>query len=225
MRVLLVEDEIKMAGLIARGLRESGHAVDIASCGEDALWMAPSHTYNALVLDVMLPGIDGFETCARLRRSGVWAPVLMLTARDAVTDRVAGLDAGADDYLRKPFAFAELLARLRSLGRRSWGERPAMLEAGDLRLDPAARQVWRGETEVALSAKETALLEALMRRPDEVLSRLQLLEYGWDFSYDNRSNVIDVYIRRMREKIDRPFGRNALETVRGAGYRLRGDGG
>lgn len=225
MRILVVEDELKMAGLIQRGLSAKGHAVDIAARGEDALWMAEAHDYNAIVLDVMLPGIDGFETCARLRRAGVWSPVLMLTARDAVVDRVSGLDAGADDYLRKPFAFAELLARLRALGRRGTAERPAVLEAGELRLDPATRQVWRGETEIPLSAKELTVLEALMRRPGEVLSRFELLEYAWDFTYDNRSNVIDVHIRRLREKIDRPFGRCSLETVRGSGYRLRADGG
>lgn len=225
MRVLVVEDEVKMAGLLQRGLSAKGHAVDLAGRGEDALWMAQAHEYNAVVLDVMLPGIDGFETCTRLRQAGVWAPVLMLTARDAVADRVSGLDAGADDYLRKPFAFAELLARLRALDRRGAPERPAMLEAGDLRLDPAARRVWRGQVEIPLSAKEVTVLEALMRRPDEVVSRFELLEYGWDFSYDNRSNVIDVHVKRIREKIDRPFGRRALETVRGAGYRLRADGG
>lgn len=214
-----------MAGLIQRGLSAKGHAVDIAARGEDALWMAESHDYHAIVLDVMLPGIDGFETCVRLRRAGIWSPVLMLTARDAVVDRVSGLDAGADDYLRKPFAFAELLARLRALGRRGTPERPAVLEAGDLRLDPASRQVWRGETEIRLAAKELTLLEALMRHPGQVLSRFDLLEYAWDFAYDNRSNVIDVYIRRLREKIDRPFGRDSIETVRGSGYRLRGDGG
>jgi two-component system OmpR family response regulator len=172
----------------------------------------------------MLPGLDGFETCRRLRGDGVWAPVLMLTARDAVDDRVAGLDSGADDYLVKPFAFAELLARLRALTRRGESERPTILTVGDLRLDPATREVARGQTPIELSGKEFALLETFMRRPGEVLSRLHLLEHAWDFAYDNRSNVVDVYVRRLRRKLDEPFGRESLETVRGAGYRLRADG-
>jgi two-component system, OmpR family, response regulator len=176
------------------------------------------------VLDVMLPGIDGFETCRRLRDDGVWSPVLMLTARDAVEDRVAGLDGGADDYLVKPFSFAELLARLRALARRGPVDRPTVLEVGELRLDPATRQVWRGNAEISLSAKEFALLEAFMRRPGEVLSRYQLLEHAWDYAYENRSNVIDVYVRYLREKVDRPFGAKSIETVRGAGYRLRTGG-
>ena len=220
MRVLVVEDEIKMASLIRRGLRSEGLAADVAIKGEDALWMAGSTGYDAIVLDVMLPGIDGFETCRRLREQGIWAPVLMLTARDAVDDRVAGLDGGADDYLTKPFSFAELLARLRALARRGPVERPAVLEVGDLRLDPAARRVWRGETEVSLSAKEFQLLETFMRHPGEVLSRYQLLEHAWDYDYENRSNIVDVYVRYLRDKIDRPFGLSTLETVRGAGYRL-----
>jgi two-component system OmpR family response regulator len=221
MRVLIVEDKLKMASLLHRGLVEEGHAADVAATGEDALWMARAHPYDAIVLDVMLPGLSGFETCRRLRNAGVWAPVLMLTARDSVDDRVAGLDAGADDYLTKPFSFAELLARLRAVARRGAIERPAELAVGDLRLDPATRRAWRGETEVHLSPKEFALLEAFMRRPGQVLSRLQLLEHAWDFAYDNRSNVVDVYVRYLRAKIDRPFGVESLETVRGAGYRLR----
>ena len=221
MRVQIVEDEPKMAGLVRRGVVEEGHAADVAAQGEDAMWMAEAHPYDAIVLDVMLPGWDGYETCRRLRRAGVWAPVLMLTARDAVEDRVAGLDAGADDYLIKPFSLAELLARLRALVRRGGVERPTDLIVGDLRLDPAARRVWRAETEVALSPKEFALLETFMRRPGQVLSRLQLLEHARDFAYENRSNVVDVYVRYLREKLDRPFGRASFETVRGAGYRLR----
>jgi two-component system OmpR family response regulator len=222
-RVLVVEDELKMASLLLRGLAEEGHAADVARTGDDALWMAGAVEYDAILMDVMLPGPDGFEVCRRLRERGVWSPVLMLTARDAVEDRVAGLDAGADDYLAKPFSFAELLARLRALARRGAVERPAILEIGDLRLDPAARKVWRGDEEVALSTKEFSLLEAFMRRPGEVLSRLHLLEHAWDYGYENRSNVIDVYVRYLREKIDRPFGRASIETVRGAGYRLRTD--
>jgi two-component system, OmpR family, response regulator len=220
-RILLVEDEVKMAALIRRGLGEEGMAVDHAGRGEDAIWRAGSTDYDAIVLDVMLPGIDGFETCRRLRHDGVWSPVLMLTARDAVEDRVAGLDGGADDYLTKPFSFAELLARIRALARRGPVERPPVLEVGDLRLDPATRQASRGEREIALSAKEFSLLEVFMRRPGEVLSRFQLLEHAWDYDYENRSNVVDVYVRYLREKIDRPFGRDSIETIRGAGYRLR----
>ena len=225
MRVLIVEDELRMASLIRRGLFQEGLAVDVAGSGEDALWMAQASNYDAIVLDVMLPGINGFETCRRLRTSGVWSPVLMLTARDSVEDRVAGLDTGADDYLVKPFAFAELLARLRAIARRGEHERPSVLQAGDLRLDPATRRVWRDSTEIQLSTKEFAMLETFMRRPDEVLSRLHLLEHAWDFAYENRSNVVDVYIRHLRTKIDEPFGRHSLETIRGAGYRLRADGG
>ena len=221
MRVLVVEDEPKMAGLIRRGLREDGLAADVAVKGEDALWMAGATDYDAIVLDVMLPGIDGFETCRRLRAEGVWSPVLMLTARDAVEDRVAGLDGGADDYLVKPFSFAELLARLRALARRGPVDAPSVLEVGDLRLDPATRRAWRGDAEIALSTKEFALLETFMRRAGQVLSRYQLLESAWDYEYENRSNVVDVYVRYLREKVDRPFGVTSIETVRGAGYRLR----
>ena len=223
MRILVVEDEAKLARLLERGLAEEGHAVDVSRTGEDALWMARSVEYDAIVLDLMLPGIDGVEVCRRLRGSEVWSPVLMLTARDAVSDRVAGLDAGADDYLPKPFSFAELLARLRSLARRGQPERPAVLEAGGLRLDPSTRRAWRGEAEIQLSAKEFALLETFMRRPGQVLSRYQLLEHAWDLAYENRSNVVDVYVRYLREKVDRPFGAESLETIRGAGYRLRAD--
>jgi two-component system OmpR family response regulator len=220
-RVLVVEDDVKMASLLRRGLVEEGLPADVARTSDDALWMAAATEYDAIVLDVMLPGADGFDVCRRLREAGMWSPVLMLTARDAVEDRVAGLDAGADDYLTKPFSFAELFARLRALARRPPVERPAVLEAGDLRLDPATRQVWRGETEIRLSAKEFALLETFMRRSGQVLSRYQLLEHCWDYGYENRSNVVDVYVRYLRQKIDRPFGRRSIETVRGAGYRFR----
>lgn len=225
MRTLVVEDDLKLGPLLRRALSERGGAADLTASGDEALWMARAQRYDAIVLDVMLPGLDGFDTCARLRQDGVWTPVLLLTARDAVADRVHGLDVGADDYLTKPFSLAELRARLRALVRRGGPERPAVLEVGDLRLDPATQRVWRGEAEVALSAKELALLELLMRRRGEVVSRYELLCHGWDLSYDNRSNVVTVHVRHLREKIDRPFGRSSIETVRGGGYRLRSDGG
>ena len=221
MRVLIVEDHVKMASLIRRGLRKEGMAVDVVGDGEECVARAEATEYDAIILDVMLPGIDGFEVCRRLRADGVWSPILMLTARDAVKDRIAGLDHGADDYLTKPFSYAELLARLRALVRRGAVERPTELRVGDLRLDPARRQAWRGSEEIALSAKEFSILETFMRRPGEVLSRFQLLEHAWDYDYENRSNVVDSYIRLLRRKIDRPFGVDSIETVRGAGYRLR----
>jgi two-component system, OmpR family, response regulator len=220
MRVLIVEDDVRMAAAIRRGLRAEGVVADVAIRGEDALWMAGSTEFDAVVLDVMLPGIDGFTTCRRLRDDGVWAPIIMLTARDAIEDRVQGLDHGADDYLVKPFSLVELLARLRALVRRGALERPTTLEVGDLRLDPATRQVWRGEQEIHLSHKEFVLLETFMRRPGEVLSQFKLLECAWDYDYENHSNVVEVYVRYLREKLDRPFGVKSIETVRGAGYRL-----
>jgi two-component system OmpR family response regulator len=221
MRVLVVEDEAKLAQVLARGLREEGYAVDVTGRGEDALWMAKANPYDAILLDVMLPGADGFEVCRRLRDQAVWSPVLMLTARDAVNDRVSGLDAGADDYLAKPFSFEELLARIRALVRRTPTERPAVLEAGGLRIDPAAHRAWRGDVELDLSAKEFSLLELLVRRPGKVFTRSELLDGAWDIDFERRSNVVDVYVRYLREKIDRPFGMNSIETVRGVGYRLR----
>jgi two-component system, OmpR family, response regulator len=225
MRVLIVEDDSKLAGLVRRGLTREGMAVDIAATGEDAVPRAEATAYDAIVLDVMLPGIDGFEVCRQLREGGVPSPILMLTARDGVRDRVAGLDSGADDYLTKPFSYAELLARLRALFRRGRSERPTELQVGDLRLNPAARRAWRGETEVELSAKEFAVLETFMRHPGEVLSRFALLEHAWDYDYEKRSNVVDAYVRFLRRKLDKPFGVSSIETVRGAGYRLREDGG
>jgi two-component system, OmpR family, response regulator len=224
-RVLIVEDEQKLASLLKRGLTEEGHVAEIATDGERAMWMARATAYDAILLDVMLPGADGFATCRALRARGIWTPVLMLTARDSVEDRVEGLDTGADDYLTKPFSFTELLARLRALTRRAPTERPTVLDVGDLRLDPAARRAWRGNVELGLSTKEFALLELFMRRPGETLSRHVLVEAAWDLAFENRSNVVDVYIRYLRAKIDRPFGRESIETVRGAGYRLREDGG
>ncbi|WP_438489944.1 response regulator transcription factor [Streptomyces sp. S186] len=225
MRILVVEDEPKMRALLRRALVEEGYAVDAAADGPQALALAQAAAFDAVVLDVMLPGLDGFEVCARLRRRGARVPVLMLTARDAVADRVAGLDGGADDYLTKPFSLAELLARLRALIRRGPAPLPPVLCVGDLRLDPATRQIWRGETEITLTGKEYALLEALLRRPGTVLTREMLLEHCWDFATSPYSNVVDVHIRSLRDKIDRPFGAAGIETVRGAGYRLRRDGG
>jgi two-component system OmpR family response regulator len=225
MRTLVVEDDAKLGPLLRRALSGRAGACDLVGTGEDANWMAKARTYDAIVLDVMLPCLDGYEVCARLRDDSVWTPVLLLTARDAVEDRVQGFDAGADDYLTKPFSLAELRARLRAVVRRGGRERPSVLEAGDLRLDPAAQRVWRGRTEVPLSAKELSLLELLMRRAGEVVSRYELLDHAWDMSYDNRSNVVTVHMKHLREKIDRPFGRASIQTVRGSGYRLRGDGG
>ncbi len=224
MRVLVVEDEPKMAQLLKRGLTEEGHAADVAPTGEEALWMGRASEYDAIVLDVMLPGLDGFGVCRELRAGGIWTPVLFLTARDSVLDRVEGLDTGADDYLVKPFSFAELLARLRALTRRVPHERPAVLEVGNLRLDPATRRAWRDDVELDLSAKEFALLALFMRRAGDTLSRTELLDGAWDMAFESRSNIVDVYIRYLREKVDRPFGANSLETVRGVGYRLRADG-
>jgi two-component system, OmpR family, response regulator len=221
MRILVVEDEVKMAGLLKRGLEEEGYAVDVANTGANGLWAATENEYDAIVLDLMLPDLSGLEICRRLRRDGRWMPVLILTARDGVPDRVAGLDAGADDYMVKPFAFSELFARLRALIRRGAGERPAVVMVGDLLLDPASRSVSRAGTSIELTAREFALLELLLRHPGEVLTRTRILEHVWDFAYDGGSNVVDVYIRYLREKVDRPFGRRSIETVRGSGYRFR----
>jgi two-component system OmpR family response regulator len=215
-RVLVVEDEPKLASLLREGLRRQGMAVDLAATGPDALVAATSAPYDVILLDVMLPGIDGFEVCRRLRALEVWSPTLMLTARDEIEDRVRGLDCGADDYLIKPFSSEELLARIRALVRRGGPPRPARISVGDISLDPATREVWRAGEALSLTAREFSLLETFMRRPGEVLSRLELLEHVWDGSYENRSNVIDVYIGYLRDKL----GRERIETVRGAGYRL-----
>ena len=226
MRVLLVEDEPAAAHMLAKGLREQTYAVDVAGDGPDGLWMATENPYAAIVLDVMLPGFDGIELCRRLRRADVWAPVLMLTARDQVGDRVRGLDAGADDYLVKPFSLLELTARLRALTRRDERRRPAVLVTGDLSLDPATKRAWRADTELELSPKEFALLELFLRHPGVVLTRSQIIESVWDFAYDGTSNVVDQYVKYLRRKVDAPFGRSDIQTVRGMGYRLRdGDSG
>jgi two-component system, OmpR family, response regulator len=221
MRVLVVEDEPRMADVLRRGLTEDGCAVDVAGTAEDGAWYAAENPYDAIVLDVGLPGKDGFELLAGLREAGRWAPVIMLTARDALPDRVRGLDLGADDYLTKPFAFAELLARLRATARRGCTARPVVLSCGDLTLDPARREVSRAGTVVDLTAKEFAILECFMRRPGQALSRSQLIEQVWDFGFSADSNLVDVYVASLRRKIDRPFGTSSLETVRGVGYRLR----
>ena len=221
MRVLVVEDEPRMSRLLKRGLEEEGHAVDVAADGPDGLWMATENSYAAIVLDVMLPGFDGFELCRKLRSAGIWVPVLMLTARDAVGDRVRGLDAGADDYLVKPFSLLELAARLRALARRDDRARPAVLAVGELRLDPATKQAWRDTSEIQLSPKEFSLLELFLRHPGSVLTRSQILDAVWDFAYDGGSNVVDQYVAYLRRKVDIPFGRHDIETVRGMGYRLR----
>jgi two-component system OmpR family response regulator len=224
-RVLVVEDDVRMAAALRRGLHAEGMLVDVASDGDEGRRKVRAGEFDVVVLDVMLPDVDGFETCRRLRADGVWAPIIMLTARDAVEDRVRGLDSGADDYLTKPFSLAELLARLRALARRGPVERPPVLEVGDLRLDPATREVWRGDAEIDLSAREFALFETFMRRPGQVLSHMQLIDAAWDLGFEHRSNVVEVYVRYLREKIDRPFKVTSLETVRGMGYRLRKDGG
>jgi two-component system, OmpR family, response regulator len=225
MRVLLVEDELRMAAAISRALRAEGIVADVATTGTRGVAMAHGDQYDVLILDVMLPDFDGVEVCRRLRRDDVWVPIIMLTARDAIEDRVRGLDQGADDYVTKPFSLAELLARLRALARRGAVPRPSVFEVGSLRLDPATRQVWRGDVEIMLSAREFSLLETFMRRAGQVLSHEQLLDAAWDLGYEQRSNVVEVYIRYLREKIDRPFGAKSIETVRGFGYRLRRDGG
>jgi DNA-binding response OmpR family regulator len=223
MRVLVVEDEGRMAALLRRGLEEDGYAVDVAATGPEGLWQAREFAYDAIVLDVMLPGADGFAVCRELRASGRWSPILMLTARDGVDDRIRGLDAGADDYLTKPFSFGELAARVRALIRRGGVDRPTVLRVGTLVLDPASRRAWRGEDELTLSTKEFSLLELFLRHPDRVLSRSMILDHVWDFAYDGVSNVVDQYVSYLRRKIDKPYGGELLETVRGAGYRLRVD--
>jgi two-component system, OmpR family, response regulator len=220
MRVLIVEDDVKLASLIRRGLREEGLAADVAIRGEDALWMAAEGGYDVVILDLALPGIDGLETCRQLREAGVRTPIMMLTSRGEIEDRIEGLNQGADDYLVKPFSFGELLARLHALSRRGEITVTAVLEIDDLRLDPVKHRAWRGDTELDLSAREFQLLEGLMRHPGEAMSRNQLLNIAWDRDYHGQSNVVDVYIGYLRDKVDRPFGRSNIKTVRGVGYRL-----
>lgn len=221
MRLLVVEDEARLASLLRRGLMEEAHAVDLSGDGEEALeWIGVSE-YDAIVLDIMLPGIDGLEVCRRLRRQRVQTPILLLTARDSISDRVQGLDAGADDYLVKPFAFAELSARLRALARRPPDTHEPILTAGTLRLDPAAHRVWRGDEDVQLPNKEFRMLEYLMRHPNRVLTRPMIAEHIWDYDFPNVTNVIDVHIRQLRLRLDDPYPDGMIETVRGVGYRLR----
>jgi len=225
MRVLIVEDEERLAAGLRIGLEAEGFAVDVAGNGVDGLWLAREEPYDAIVLDIMLPELGGYELCAALRAEECWTPILMLTARDAEMDEVRALDTGADDYLTKPFAHAVLVARLRALLRRGARERPTVLNAGDLRLDPAARRAWRGELEIDLTARELSLLEFLLRRRDEVVSKSDVLAHVWDYDFEGDPNIVEVYVRHLRNKLDRPFGRQAIETLRGAGYRLRADGG
>ena len=225
MRVLVVEDEEHLAAGLKKGLEADGFATDLALNGNDGLWMAREFPYDAIVLDLMLPGINGYKICAALREEGIWTPILMLTAKDGEFDEAEALDTGADDYVTKPFSHVVLVARLRALIRRGATERPAVLEAGDLRFDPASREAWRGATAIALTARETALLEYLMRHAGQVVSKLDILEHVWDLDFEGDPNIIEVYIRHLRNKLDRPFGRQAIETLRGSGYRLAVDGG
>jgi two-component system OmpR family response regulator len=225
MRVLVVEDEQRLAAGLRNGLEAEGFAVDVALNGTDGLWMAEEHPYDVIVLDIMLPGINGYKLCKTLRERRNWTPILMLTAKEGEWDEVEGLDTGADDYLTKPFSYAVLVARLRALLRRGARERPAVLAAGDLRLDPAARRAWRGEQEVELTARELALLEFLLRRRGEVVGKREIIAHVWDDDFEGDPNIVEVYIRRLRLKLDRPFDREAIETIRGTGYRLAAHGG
>jgi DNA-binding response OmpR family regulator len=225
MRVLVVDDEQRLASGLKKGLEAEGFATDVAFNGSDALWMARENPYDAIVLDIMLPGVNGYQVCRSLRELGVWTPILMLTAKDGELDVAEGLDIGADDYMTKPFSYVILLARLRALIRRGGEERPSVLEAGDLRFDPSARRTWRGGKEVTLTAREATLLEFMLRHKDEVVSKRFILEHVWDYSFEGNLNIVEVYMRHLRNKLDRPFGRKAFETLRGSGYRLAGDGG
>jgi len=225
MRVLVVEDETRLAEGLRRGLEAEGFAVDVAATGTDGLWMAREQEYSIILLDIMLPGISGYRICETLRAEGNWTPILMLTAKDGEWDQVEALDTGADDYLSKPFSYVVLLARIRALLRRGAGERPTVLEAGDIRLDPATRRVSRGDTVIEVTAREFAVLEYLMRRRGDVVSKREVLDNVWDFDFEGDPNIVEVYVGHLRNKLDRPFGRAAIETLRGAGYRLAANGG
>lgn len=225
MRILVVDDEVRLADGVRRGLEAEGFAVDVAHNGVDALWRAREARYDAIVLDLMMPGMSGWTVCETLRAEENWTPVLMLTAKDGEWDQVEAFESGADDFVSKPFSFAVLVARLRALIRRGAAARPIVLEAGDLRLDPGSRRVWRGEEPIALTAREFAVLEHLMRHRGQVLSKRDLLAGVWDDDFDGDPNIVEVYVGHLRRKLDRPFGRTAIETLRGAGYRLAADGG
>ena len=225
MRVLVVEDERTLADGLRRGLEAEGVAADVAHDGAAGLHLALEHPYDAIVLDLMLPGMSGFQVCAALREAGVWTPIVVLTAKDGEYDEAEALDTGADDYVTKPFSYVALVARLRALIRRGAGERPPILEAGDLRFDPGARRAWRTDVEVRLTAREASLLEFLLRRAGQLVSKTEILDHVWDDRFDGDLNIVEVYVRHLRNKLDRPFGRAAIETVRGAGYRLDVDGG
>lgn len=220
MRILVVDDEVRLVDGVRRGLEAEGFAVDVAANGVDGLWMAQEHGYDAIVLDIMMPGMNGYTVCERLRAAGDWTPILMLTAKDGEWDEVEALDTGADDFLSKPFSYAVLVARLRSLVRRGVRERPVVLEAGDLRLDPATKRVQRGGTEIELTSRELAVLEYLLRNAGDVVSKRQVLENVWDGDFEGDPNIVEVYVRHLRNKVDRPFGRASIETLRGSGYRL-----
>jgi DNA-binding response OmpR family regulator len=225
MRVLVIEDEAGLAEGLRRGLEAEGFAADVAPTGPEGLWMAREHPYDAIVLDLLLPGMNGYKVCATLREEGVWTPILMLTAKDGEWDEAEGLDTGADDYVTKPFSYVALVARLRALIRRGGRERPATLVAGDLRFDPSARRAFRGEREVTLTAREASLLEFLLSRAGEVVSKTEIVDHVWEGGFDGDLNIVEVYVRHLRNKLDRPFDRRAIETIRGAGYRLAADGG
>jgi DNA-binding response OmpR family regulator len=225
LRVLVVEDEAKVAAAVKRGLEAEGYAVDIAPDGVEGQWLAEQNPYDILILDIMLPGISGYELCSRLRARRLWTPILMLTAKEGERDEARALDTGADDFLTKPFSFMVLLARVRALLRRGARERPTRLEAGDLCLDPASHRCWRGSRELRLTAREFAVLEYLLRQAGDIAPKAAILENVWDFNFDGDPNIVEVYIRHLRRKIDEPFGRHAIETVRGAGYRIAADGG
>jgi DNA-binding response OmpR family regulator len=224
-KVLLVEDDKKIATAVKRGLETEGFVVDVAINGPDGLWLATESSYDVIVLDIMLPGRNGYLVCADLREAGDWTPILMLTAKDGEYDEAEALDTGADDYLTKPFSFVVLVARIRALLRRAGGHSPPPIEAGDLRIDSGQRRAWRGDVEIPLTARQFDVLEFLMRRAGQVLSKSEILDGVWDFGFDGDPNIVEVYVRRLRTRIDEPFDRHAIETVRGAGYRLAGDGG
>ena len=225
MRILVVEDETRLAEGLRRGLEAEGFAVDVAATGTDGLWLAREQDYSVILLDIMLPGISGYRICETLRAEKNWTPILMLTAKDGEWDQIEALDTGADDYLTKPFSFAILLARVRALLRRGAGERPSIIEAGDLTLDPATKRVARGDTVIELTAREHAVLEYLLRHRGEVVSKCEILDAVWDFDFDGDPNIVEVYVGHLRNKLDRPFGRAAIETLRGSGYRLAANGG